>query len=227
MEIALAAPVVIKTLSQTLQVWLVQRRSNTTIKLKGPDGTQISVLRARGLRRLTSCYRKFVQFWKSLLHQLLENQPVRIPDPDYSNAILVGTATYQSADLPNIPAVYNNLVQLASVISDPELGGFAAARCTTLLNPVDGRAVYEVLRGPAAEATDTFLVYFTGHGLLSSRGELYLAVANTDPDALSVSALAFDVIKEVFRKSPAVNRILILDCCYSGRASRFPHGNGD
>jgi Effector Associated Constant Component 1 len=43
LEIALAAPVVIKTLSQTLQVWLVQRRSDTTIKLKGPDGTQISV----------------------------------------------------------------------------------------------------------------------------------------------------------------------------------------
>ena len=43
LEIALVTPVVIKTLSQALQVWLIQRRSDTTIKLTGPDGTQVSV----------------------------------------------------------------------------------------------------------------------------------------------------------------------------------------
>jgi Trypsin-like peptidase domain/Caspase domain len=144
---------------------------------------------------------------------------MRVPNPDSSNAVLIGTAVYQSAQLADIPAVYNNLVQLAATMTDPEIGGFVAARCTTILNPVDGRAVYEALREPVAAATDTFLVYFTGHGLLGTRGELYLAVANTDPDILSVSALAFDVVKEVFRKSRAVHRILILDCCYSGRAT--------
>lgn len=43
LEIALATPMVVRALSQALQVWLVQRRSDTTIKLTGSDGMQVSV----------------------------------------------------------------------------------------------------------------------------------------------------------------------------------------
>jgi uncharacterized caspase-like protein len=63
------------------------------------------------------------------------------------------------------------------------------------------------------------VVYFAGHGLTGPRRhELYLSLADTDPDELRVSALPFEWLREIFLDSPATNRVLILDCCYSGCA---------
>lgn len=82
------------------------------------------------------------------------------------------------------------------------------------------RSVYQALSKAAKAATDTFLVYYAGHGLTSMRrNELYLCLADTDPDELSVSGLSIDTIREVFLDCPARNRILVLDCCFSGRAA--------
>jgi hypothetical protein len=50
------------------------------------------------------------------------------------------------------------------------------------------------------------------------RNELYLSLTDTNPDELRVTALPFDLIRDVLRDSPATNRVLILDCCFSGRA---------
>ncbi len=80
-----------------------------------------------------------------------------------------------------------------------------------------GKVSVEPVDYPAI-AEDTLLVYFAGHGRTGPRNELYLGMTDTDPDELPVSALPFDFIREVFGDSPAANRVLILDCCFSGRA---------
>jgi hypothetical protein len=143
---------------------------------------------------------------------------VRLPDPQRSYAVLVGTSTYGSRELANLPAVRNNLDGLAQVLTDPALGGLSVERCIVLPDPTDVRTIYRTLRKYATLAEDTLLVYFAGHGRTDLRNELYLSLADTDPDELRVSALPFDVIREVLGDSPAVNRALILDCCFSGRA---------
>ncbi|GLW92805.1 caspase, EACC1-associated type [Actinokineospora globicatena] len=141
---------------------------------------------------------------------------MRLPDPARSRAILIGTTDYQR--LPDLPAVRANLRDLAAALTDPDLGGFAPEHCVVLANPTSVREVYRALR-EQTKAQDTVLVYFAGHGLISSgKGELHLALSDTDPDEVRVSALAFDVVREVLRESPAANRVLVLDCCFSGRA---------
>ena len=142
----------------------------------------------------------------------------RLPDPQRSFAVLIGTSHYSSTELPDLPAVRNNLNALARLLTHPMLGGLPTQRCVVLPDPSDARTVYRALRQYAAAAEDTLLVYFAGHGRTGPRNELYLGLATTDPDELPVSALPFELVREVFRDSPADNRVVILDCCFSGRA---------
>jgi len=44
---------------------------------------------------------------------------VRLPDPERSYAVLIGTASYRSPELTDLPAVTNNLDELAEVLTDP------------------------------------------------------------------------------------------------------------
>lgn len=143
---------------------------------------------------------------------------MRLPNPHRSYAVLIGAGTYQSAELPDLPAVRNNLDALAGVLTDPKLGGLPAERCVVVADRGDVRAVYRTLRQCATNAEDTLLVYFAGHGRTGPRNELYLCLSGTEPAELGVSALTFELVREVFGESPATSRVLILDCCFSGRA---------
>jgi Caspase domain len=143
---------------------------------------------------------------------------VRLPDPHNSYAVLIGTSTYRSTELADLPAVANNLDGLTEVLTDPALGVLPAERCVVLADPTDVRTLYRTLRRYAALAQDTLIVYFAGHGRTDPRNELYLGLTDTDTDELRVSAVPFDLIREVFGDSPATKRVLILDCCFSGRA---------
>jgi Caspase domain len=142
----------------------------------------------------------------------------RLPDPQHSYAVLIGTGTYRSTELADLPAIANNLDAFRQAVTDPALGGFATTRCAVLWDPVDTRTVYRSLRQYAKATEDTLLVYFAGHGCTGPRNELYLGLSETDSSELSVSALPFGLLRDIFIESPAANRVLILDCCFSGRA---------
>lgn len=141
-----------------------------------------------------------------------------LPDPQRSSAVLIGSASYRSGEIADLPAVYNNLTELAAVLTDSAFGSFALQRCTTIRDPSDVRATFRTLRDHAKATEDTLMVYFAGHGLTGTRNELFLGLTDTDPNELSVSALPFELVREVFAECPARNRILVLDCCFSGRA---------
>jgi hypothetical protein len=143
---------------------------------------------------------------------------VSLPDPKHSRAILIGTSHYQDPNLPNLPAVANNLSDLASVLTGPG-GVLPPSVCTVLRDPPDVPSLGRQLRRLAAEASDLLLIYFAGHGLIGSDGhELYLALQGSQHDDPFYSALPFDGIRRAMRDSPARTRALILDCCFSGRA---------
>ncbi|GAA2384086.1 caspase, EACC1-associated type [Dactylosporangium salmoneum] len=144
---------------------------------------------------------------------------MRLPDPARSTAILVGSSRFHSADLNDLPAVRNNVDTLAAVLASPTLGGFNRRRCVVVHDPVGVFDLYRQIRGPAVATEDTLLIYYAGHGLtVGLRHELHLALRDTDPEAPGVSAFAFDHIRDIIQHSPAKNRILILDCCFSGLA---------
>ncbi|MEU1184892.1 SAV_2336 N-terminal domain-related protein [Streptomyces sp. NPDC005820] len=144
----------------------------------------------------------------------LRPDPPGLPDPDRSNAVLIGVGAY--TELPRLPQVGVGLRELSLLLTDPSEGTFSGARTTVLPDPDDGAAVLGVLAHAAISAEDTLLVYFAGHGLYDSvSGELSLALRRSRPYA-PVTGVPFDDIRRVVLGSAARHKIVILDCCYSG-----------
>ena len=143
-----------------------------------------------------------------------------LPDPERSRALLVGTARYEDPELPDLPAVANNVEDLFDLLTDGDAGILPPSHCLTLADPDSVPAIGETLHAVVEEASDTLLVYYAGHGLIGTGGghELYLSVTGSRLSTARFSALPIEVLKSTMRESPARQQVLILDCCFSGRA---------
>lgn len=85
-------------------------------------------------------------------------------------------------------------------------------------DPSDWRPLARRLRALARETEDVLLLYFVGHGVMLPNGELCLAVSDTGLDDPDLTGLEYRRVRDLLRDSPAATKIVILDCCYSGRA---------
>jgi hypothetical protein len=73
---------------------------------------------------------------------------------------------------------------------------------------------------------DTFILYFSGHGAPepfqdSDDGDglkKYLLLSDSEPDALSLTAISLNDIAELLRKLPCKKVIVFIDSCFSGMA---------
>jgi hypothetical protein len=141
---------------------------------------------------------------------------MRLADPERSRAVLIGTARYEDPALEDIPAVAANVADLADVLTDPDLAGFRPDHVHRIVDP-DVRAGREIARR-CRQAEDVLVVYFAGHGLVDGSGGLLLALTDTEEEVKEHSALPIEQLRSAIAGSPARVRILIVDCCYSGRA---------
>ncbi len=81
------------------------------------------------------------------------------------------------------------------------------------------------VRDAAAKAKDTLFVYFAGHGQIHSTGnQFYLTLVGSDGISMYKST-AYNYLREELKQSRAKRCIVILDCCYSGRALGEMGGN--
>ncbi|WFE97527.1 caspase family protein [Micromonospora sp. WMMD987] len=140
----------------------------------------------------------------------------RLPRAEDSVAVLIGSAEYASSDIVDLTGVRNNLSDLSQILGDHDHGGFDPARIHQILNP-DLTAARRVA-ALSAEVTDTLVVYFAGHGTVGPDGELYLALPESTPGYEHFDGLPYAKIRQAILDSPARQRVVILDCCFSGRA---------
>ncbi|WP_405843967.1 ABC transporter substrate-binding protein [Streptomyces platensis] len=141
-----------------------------------------------------------------------------LPDPAASQALLIGVHDYES--MPALPAVERNLTGLTEAFTDPELWGLPPSHCVALSQPPSAQDVLDTLSRVALRATDTLVVYYAGHGLIDPYSdELYLALPGSDQERL-YSALPFEWVRRAVLdpRIGARHKVVILDCCYSGRA---------
>jgi uncharacterized protein YegL len=65
---------------------------------------------------------------------------------------------------------------------------------------------------------DVLLVYFVGHGTIGRRSQLYLTLTDTEEGDEDLTGMEYSKVRDVLYDSAARVKIVILDCCYSGRA---------
>ncbi|MEU6419768.1 caspase family protein [Streptomyces spiralis] len=141
------------------------------------------------------------------------------PDPVRSRAVLIGVTHFpESPELADLPAVRENVASLWRRLTHTATGVFRPEYCE-VADPAGTTAdIGRAIGKAAAEASDVLLIYYAGHGLVDDRGRLYLATNATRADAPKYSALGVDLLREDLGGSAAAARVLILDCCFSGRA---------
>ncbi|MEV1246913.1 caspase family protein [Nonomuraea sp. NPDC049750] len=145
----------------------------------------------------------------------------RPPDPfdrSDSRAVLIGVGGYDDPGFPPVPAALNSLEAMRRVLTTPGLCGWPAEQVTVLGDPRNAGQVARTLRELAREARGVLLLYYVGHGKLTVRGQLCLAVADSVADAPDYTGIAYSWLAQALRESPARTKITILDCCFSGQA---------
>jgi hypothetical protein len=61
-------------------------------------------------------------------------------------------------------------------------------------------------------------VYFVGHGLVAGRRhDLYLGLPDSEWAEPEFNSLEYDKLRSAVLDSAAATKIIILDCCFSGR----------
>ncbi|MBB5775043.1 caspase family protein [Nonomuraea jabiensis] len=130
--------------------------------------------------------------------------------------MLIGTARYDS--LPDLASVEDNLLSLAEVLTANEIWGLPPEHVAIVADPVTSADMLDPVVHAADEAIDTVVLYYAGHGLIDHlRGDLHLALRGSDSQRM-YTAVAYAHIRDALLGSRATRRIVILDCCYSGRA---------
>jgi hypothetical protein len=139
-------------------------------------------------------------------------------DYETSRVILLGTSTYDSSKLRNVPAVEHSMRGMHAMLTNPRYGGWPEDRVEYWLNHRGAKAVSQRLRKLARSTDGVLVFYFVGHGTMTEDQELCLMLpdtTDTDPD---LTGLEFRQVSRALGLSNAVSKILILDCCYADSA---------
>ena len=144
-----------------------------------------------------------------------EESPI---DPNRSACVLIGVDEYRH--LGPLPSVRHNLAQLRQTLIDPEIWGIPTDRIVTVANPRTPAELITPIRQAARQAEDTLLIYYAGHGLIHPQEQqlLLLTMPDSVEDQPETCSRADDVRAAIEAEGAASRRVLILDCCFSGRA---------
>lgn len=144
---------------------------------------------------------------------------------------LMGTSEYRAtgaadAGLPELPQVQVNLARMKEVLA-ATVAVDSPLDVRVLLNPSTSDAMATFVAGVARDADDLLLLYYSGHGLITSEGGLALAHTMTTPELVDFQSLDYQRVRRALANSPARLKIIILDCCYSGTAIHTLLGAAD
>jgi uncharacterized caspase-like protein len=139
-------------------------------------------------------------------------------------ALVIGNSNYQDERLADLKSAVMDAERFSKVLSDPNLGAFTYVE--TLIDKthhIIENAIEKFFKDKLRE--DMLLLYFSGHGIKSQNGQLFLAAQNTSSDLLRSTGVAANFIKENMGESNSQRQLLILDCCYGGAIVEGPKSN--
>ncbi|MFI5494787.1 YqgE/AlgH family protein [Actinoplanes sp. NPDC051859] len=142
-----------------------------------------------------------------------------VADPAVSQVVLIGVSAYRK--LSPLPAAQRNVTDLRDLLRGEALWGVPAENVHVLTDPEDPAEVSRAIRRAAAVTgrDGLLLVYFAGHGLVDADDDhLILGLPGCDPEVPYERGVPYEWIRRAVADTRARRRVVILDCCYSGRA---------
>ncbi|MEU6499193.1 caspase family protein [Streptomyces californicus] len=140
-----------------------------------------------------------------------------LPDPSRSRVVLIGAGSFEH--LSKLPAVVHSTAVLGDLLRRKSVWGIPVENYYEIVDPINPSALSQPIFKAASDATDTLVIYYAGHGLTEPRnGKFYLAVRESKKDSVRDTAVPYEWIREAVESSRAARRIVIIDCCHSGRA---------
>ncbi|MFC0438838.1 caspase family protein [Kutzneria buriramensis] len=134
--------------------------------------------------------------------------------------LLIGTSSHvDGSPLSPVRAVQRSVDTLAEVLLDR--CGVDPAALRLVHDPAHPQELGSAITAAANAAESVLLVYYAGHGLVGpGNGELYLATHATDDlvEGLTYKALPYSAVREALTRCRARSIVVVLDCCFSGRA---------
>ena len=145
----------------------------------------------------------------------------RSPLRDYgrSLAVLMGTWDYKFLD--RVPAAGHSLRRMESLLRGP-LCGWPQARMLVLPNVPSPGDLPDRLITAFDAVTDVALFYFVGHGQIAPDDQLCLGLVQSRPEwnRRAATSLRFSDVRQALQDSSAAIKIVILDCCFAGLATK-------
>jgi WD40 repeat protein len=137
--------------------------------------------------------------------------------------LVIGTETHHGDALPSVPVVGRSFTALVDRLVTR--CGVPPRQLTALHDPPDALAIARAVTNAAQQAASVLFVYFVGHGLRGPGGELHLAASGTDrltPGLAAHQAYPVSDLREALTACRAPSIVVVLDCCFSGRARLGP-----
>ncbi|MFG2671554.1 protein kinase [Streptomyces sp. NPDC048445] len=138
-----------------------------------------------------------------------------LPHPDSSRVVLIGVSEYDH--LPPLPAIRNNLDALKGFFVSVPGWDLPSEHCTIIADPRQAHEFIGPVQQAAAEATDTLLIYYGGHGHLDDELQYSVSVTGSKQGE-PWTCVPYRWLKSALTQTRAERRVVILDACFSGQA---------
>jgi hypothetical protein len=132
-------------------------------------------------------------------------------------ALLISFTSYDHPSVETLGPVRVDSYGLYHVLRDSGAGRYGSVE-SSVNAPLHEIAASISLFFSSAEPDDELFFYLAGHGFedASAHGKYALAAADTDLTDLTRTGLSADFVRACLEKSPCLNRVIVLDFCYSG-----------
>lgn len=129
-------------------------------------------------------------------------------------ALVIASSHFSDQTLKQLVAPGQDAAALTRVLADPAIGNFE-------VKELIDRSSHEVRREielffADRKRDDLLLLYFSGHGLKTDDGKLYLATIDTERGLPLATTVPASFVNETMTACSSRRQILILDCCHSG-----------
>jgi len=142
-------------------------------------------------------------------------------DTQKTKVLLIGVSEYvEDETILDIPNIKQNIKLFKEVLLDENIMGIPKENIVVSLNNTK-KIIERKLIKASREAEDenyTLLVYYSGHGILSSENfKLYLTSKESSKTYLESDSINIDRFREIIANSRAARKVVILDACHSGQ----------